>query len=138
MAVNEVFKVGASLSLPVPAGTKSGNPVRIGGINAVAITDEASVTTTFDLGAGTNLTVNTGGVGNAAGYTSLKLDGAFNLSVTGAVAAAGALVYIKGDNTLTTTSTGNKVFGYALRTKGAGAGVIPVLLVQTGNDTAAA
>lgn len=138
MAVNEVFKLGASLSLPVPAGTLSGSPVRKGALNAVAITDEGSVTKTFDLGAGTNVTVNTGGVGNAAGYASLKFDGAFNLSVTGAVATEGALVYITGANALTTTSTGNKVFGYALRTKGAGAGTIPVLLVQTGNDTAAA
>ena len=138
MAVNQVFKTGNNISLPVPAGTKSGDPVRVGAFNAVAITDEASGSKTFDLGGGVSLTQPTGGVGNAPGYATVKLDGAYNLTVTGAIASVGLPVYITGANALTATSTGNKVFGYALATKGAGAGVIPVYLVQTGDNAAAA
>ena len=33
MALNEVFKVGKSISLPVPADTASGDPVRVGVLN---------------------------------------------------------------------------------------------------------
>lgn len=42
MALNEVFKHGKSISLPVPSGTKSGDPVRVGSLNGVAIVDEGS------------------------------------------------------------------------------------------------
>ena len=42
MALNEIFKVGKSISLPVPADTKSGDPVRVGVLNGVAIVDEGS------------------------------------------------------------------------------------------------
>lgn len=138
MAVNQVFKTGNNIALPAPSGLLSGQPVRIGAINAVAVTDRGDATTTISLGGGVSITQPTGGVSLAPTEASVKLDGAYNLTVTGAVAAAGDLVYITGANTLTTTASGNKVFGYALRTKGAGAGIIPVLLVQTGNDTAAA
>lgn len=138
MAVNQVFKTGNNISLPVPTGTKSGDPVRVGALNAVAITDEGAGTVTLDLGGGVSITQPTGGVGNEPGYATVKLDGTYKVPVAGAIAAVGALVYIKGDNTLTATSTGNKVFGYALRTKGAGTAPVEVTLVQTGNDTAAA
>ena len=42
MAKNIVYKPGDHLSVPVPAGTKSGDPVRVGGLNGVAITDRAN------------------------------------------------------------------------------------------------
>ena len=42
MALNEIFKVGKSISLPVPADTKSGDPVRVGVLNGVAIVDEGT------------------------------------------------------------------------------------------------
>ena len=35
MALNEVFRDADHLSLPVPVGTLSGAPVRVGGLNGV-------------------------------------------------------------------------------------------------------
>ena len=43
MAKNITYKPGNHISAPVPAGTKSGAPLRIGGLNAVAVTDRAEV-----------------------------------------------------------------------------------------------
>lgn len=130
MATNEVYKVGAYVSLPVPETIKSGAPVRVGAVNAVAQTD-AGIT-------GTGGAANTpGGVGNNPGFASCALEGVFNLTVTGAL-AVGDLVYITGANALTTTTTGNKVFGTALSAKGAGAGLALVKIVQTDSNTALA
>ncbi len=39
MATNIVYKPGEYLPAPVPEGTKAGDPLQIGVINAVAITD---------------------------------------------------------------------------------------------------
>lgn len=126
MATNEVYKVGAYVSLPVPETIKSGDPVRVGAINAVAQTD-AGVT---------GPPIVQGGVGNRPGFASVARVGTFSLLVVGAV-NVGDLVYIKGDNTLTATATGNKVFGTALSAKAAGTGRVLVDLVQTGSNTAA-
>jgi predicted RecA/RadA family phage recombinase len=127
VATNEVYRAGTKISLPVPETIKSGDPVRVGAINAVAQTD-AGVT---------GPPVVSGGVGNAPGFASVARDGAFNLTVTGAL-TVGQIVYITGANALTATSTGNKIFGVALSAKGAGAGLAIVELVQPGTDTAAA
>ena len=56
MALNEIFKVGKSISLPVPADVKSGQAIRIGVLNGVAIVDE-------------------GTGGNKAGWTSVDMFG---------------------------------------------------------------
>lgn len=130
MATNEVYKVGAYVSLPVPETIKSGDPVRVGAINAVAQTD-AGVTGT---GGARNIP---GGVGNQPGFASVAKEGVFNLQVAGAV-TVGALIYITGANALTATATGNKVFGQALSAKGAGTGAVLVDILQTGSNTAAA
>ena len=44
MALNEHLRHANHLSLPVPAGTKSGDPVRVGILNGVAQTNRASAT----------------------------------------------------------------------------------------------
>lgn len=130
MATNEVYKVGAYVSLPVAETIKSGDPVRVGAINAVAQTD-AGIT-------GTGGAANTpGGVGNGPGFASCALEGVFNLTVSGAL-TVGQLVYITGANALTATATGNKAFGTALSAKGTGSGLALVKIVQTNSDTASA
>ena len=41
MAIDIAYEPGQALPAPVPAGTTSGQPLRIGGLNAVAVTDRA-------------------------------------------------------------------------------------------------
>ncbi len=60
MAKNEVYYPGDTLPLPVPAGTKSGDPVVIGTIAGVALEDR-----------------------DAAGNAPVRVRGVFKLSVTG-------------------------------------------------------
>ena len=90
MALNEVFKLGTYISLPVPNGTESGDPVRVGALNGVAIVDE-------------------GTAGNAEGYTSVDLTGAHKFVIEGA--DVGDPVYITSAGALSLTATGNKLFG---------------------------
>jgi len=133
MATNEVYREGTRLSLPVPTGTKSGAPVRIGKLNAVALTDEGSQTATVTAG-GVSLTVPSGGVSNAAGFASVKTSGTFNLplTVTGTV-AVGDQIYISGANALSNVATSNSLFGIALRAVGtAGAGKTFVQIINNG------
>lgn len=111
MARNEKFHDAERLSLPVPADTASGAPVKVGSLVGVTQTKE-------------------GGGGNAENYATVWMKGAFDLSVTGAVASVGLPVYITSANALTMTATDNTIFGYALATKGSGAGVIPVKIAQ--------
>ncbi len=95
MALNEVFKVGKSISLPVPADTASGDPVRVGVLNGTAIVDE-------------------GTGGNADGFTSVDLFGGHFHTITGIGAdanAVGKAVYITSAGVLTLTATSNKLFG---------------------------
>lgn len=127
MATNEVFRDSAWISLPVPETVKSGAPVRVGVLNGVAQTD-AGVTGT---------PVVQGGVGNLPGYASVALQGAFRLTVVGAL-TVGQLVYIKTDLTLTATATGNKVFGAAVFAKGTGTGPATVKILQPGSDAVGA
>ena len=90
MALNEIFKVGKSISLPVPVGTVSGQAVRVGVLNGVAIVDE-------------------GTGGNAEGYTSVDMFGGHLFELAGA--EVGDAVYIDGSGDLTTTASGNKLWG---------------------------
>ena len=132
MALNEVFKEGIALSLPVPDGTLSGKPLRIGILNAVAQTDEGGQTAVVN-----GITQITGGVGNKDNFASVSLVGAWELDVTGTL-AVGQAVYITGAGALTATSTGNFLFGAALRAKGSGLGPVIVKLLQPGQTAASA
>lgn len=131
MSKNLVFAgTSPALSLPVPAGTRSGDPVLVGGIIGVAETDRTEVVDGKQYG----------GVGNPDGYASVAPDGTYALEVPEAVAAAGTPVYITAANALTTTATGNTLFGHTVpvidrgvatgATKAAGAGTVNVKLVR--------
>lgn len=98
MALNEIFKESQNISLPVPAGTASGDPVRVGILNGVA-----------------QVTVGEGQ--NATGFASVKLNGAHKVPVVGAVAAIGDPIYITSDGALTSTALGNDLWGAALGTQ---------------------
>lgn len=110
MATNEVFRDADMLSLPVPADTLSGAPVRVGaaatGLNGVTQTAE---------GAG----------GNADGYASVMLKGTHKLAV-GTTTALAVMdpVYITSGNALTPSASGNQLFGHALQVKSTTAGEI--------------
>lgn len=133
MALNEVFKEGNHLSLPVPDGTVSGKPLRIGILNAVAETDEGGATVVVN-----GITQISGGIGNADNFASLSLVGAWELDVVGAVASVGKEIYITSANVLTATATGNFLFGASLRTKGTGTGPLLVKVLQPGQIAASA
>ena len=118
MAKNEHLRHANHVSLPVPSGTVSGDPVRVGILNGVAQTDRASAS-------------NWGG-GNAAGEASVWLDGSHHLEVAGAVENVGDPVYILADGSLAAaTAEGASVFGAALATQ-ADDGTIPVKIIQAG------
>ena len=108
MALNEIFKHSQNRSLPVPEGTKSGDPVRVGEINGVAQVDE-------------------GDGQNAKGYASIKSHGAWKVPVTGAVASVGDPIYISEAGVLSADSTGAR-WGVALGTQ-AGDGELVVEIV---------
>jgi len=102
MAKNEVYKDADYLSLPVLNGTLSGSPVRVGGLNGVAQTNEGDLVT------------------NEEGYASVALKGAFRFPVsTTTTLAIGDPVYIiVGTYVLTPSASGNQLFGHALSAKG--------------------
>lgn len=132
MALNEVFKEGNHLSLPVPDGTTSGKPLRIGILNAVAETDEGGATVVVN-----GITQDSGGIGNKDNFASVKLTGVWEIDVSGAL-TVGQAVYITGAGALTATATGNFLFGAAIRTKGTGVGPAIVKVLQPGQVTASA
>lgn len=132
--LNEIFKDADGLSLPVPTGTLSGAPLRIGILNVVTVTDEGSVKDLNNMRNGVN--PSTGGIGNLPGWASAKTSGSFVLTVAGAV-TVGAAVYVKTDKSLTTVATGAFLFGVALEARaGATAGPIHTRLLQPGQVSA--
>lgn len=116
MAKNEHLRHANHISLPVPSGTVSGDPVRVGILNGVAQTNRASSTDWAG--------------GNAVGEATVWLDGSHHLDVVGAVADIGQAIYIA-DGALTATAEGGALFGAALATQ-AGDGNIPVKIIQAG------
>ncbi|MBB3041215.1 capsid cement protein [Nocardioides soli] len=86
--------------LPVPAGTVSGAPVKVGGFVGVAAADRADAAT------------KKGAVGCPDGYAPVEVTGLWEVKVPEVVAAAGTAIYIKADQTLTTTATDNTLFGH--------------------------
>lgn len=120
MALNQEFTPGNRLSLPCTAPTTpaSGDPVLIGQIPAIALTDE---------GAG----------GNAATHTSVQTDGVWNLlaeGVTGggnSAIAVGDILYYDAAATIKINKdvTNGVRYGYALDTvSSAASGTIRVKL----------
>lgn len=114
MATNTAFRPADNLSLPITGNTGSGtagavvsgDPVQVGSLNGVAVTDQDAE-------------------GNAADHATVALNGAFNLNVNGTVSAVGDPVFHDGTATLTVDPS-DSLFGHALETKGVGEGVIAV------------
>lgn len=113
-------------SLPVPAGTTSGDPVKVGDLVGVASTDRADSTTT---------PLPTGGVGHADGYAAVCVDGGYLLEVDGAIPGPGTPIYITDAGALTVTATDATLFGHSVpgrdntylsKTAGAGNAVVQV------------
>lgn len=136
MALNEVFKEGNHLSAPVPDGTLSGTPLRIGILNAVAETDEGGATTNQNVING--VPQPTGGIGNADNFASISHVGVWRVPVNGALAGYGTPVYITPAGALTATATNNFLWGAAIRAKGTGLGDAIVKILQPGQVTASA
>lgn len=112
MATNEIFKLGTHVSLPVPADTKAGAPVRVGVLNGFTETPEGE------------------GVGNIENYASINFDGAFKVDVAGAL-TKGQAVYITSAGALTATAASNTFFGASLSAKGTGTGPAVVKPIQS-------
>jgi len=97
MALNRVREECNQISLPVPSGTVSGDPVAVGELNGVALTDRDAWT---------------------PGEATVQLDGSFAFTLTGAIAAGAAVtrdtVNAKGD------ASGSGTFGHAVKALGAG------------------
>lgn len=117
MATNNRIAWHESHSLPVAEGVEANDPVIVGALVGVALTDR---------GAG----------GNEDTFATVAVDGVFDLEVTGALAAAGTAVYITSAGALTATASGNTLFGYSVPgftadgTKGSGAGTVSVKIAQ--------
>jgi len=121
MAKNEVYYPGDTIPLPVPEGTKSGDPVVVGTIAGIAMEDR-----------------------DAAGYAPVRVKGVFMLSVTGhdgtdnEAIAVGDKVYYTAPSggspaVIDANATAGAEFGVALKAVAAGAtdavvATIPVLL----------
>lgn len=114
MSINNVYKPGDQLPAPVPAGTKSGDPVRIGGLNGVAIVDRAAASTgPLNADGSLNTAYNRGG-GNANGNASVQFDGAHKVVVTSAAAPTyGQAIHLTAAG-LTTTAGSDPLWGYSV------------------------
>lgn len=116
---NERLSDGDRFSAAVPSGTASGAPVLVLG-------DVPAVTSTKE-----------GEGGNAAGRASVQTKGVFPLAITDAVSTEGTKVYLTSGGALTTTSSGNTLFGRTVHspegiggTKSSGAGTVNVRLAK--------
>lgn len=103
MAKNIVFEDGDQFAVPVPAGTKAGDPVVFGQLPGVALVDR-----------------------DADGNATCKFNGVADLPVAGdgaagaAAVTAGGLVYLDG-GVVNVDATNGVRFGYALAAVASGA-----------------
>lgn len=116
MAKNLVYRYSGEKTRErqVPAGTVAGTPLLINTRPAVAITSRGDVTSTANAGA-FSITRPVGGVGNLNDSATVAFDGTWEFTgITGVNANTGqdVAVYITSAGALTTTATGNTLFGY--------------------------
>lgn len=100
MATNRIKETGNRLALPVPDGTESGDPLIIGELPCVAVTDADQWT---------------------EGEASVQTDGTWSFPVKGEGPSAaneaisvGEVLYIDTDGEINSDETAGKRFGYAL------------------------
>lgn len=114
MATNKVFQENTENNRVrvVPAGTKSGDFLIVGGRPAVALTDRGDATKTTPISGGASLTLPSGGFSLKPNEASLAFDGTWHLPVTDATITTGndVPVYFNAGN-LQLTASGNPV-GY--------------------------
>jgi len=84
MAKNEVYYPGNTIPLPVPAGTKSGDPVVVGTIAGIAMEDR-----------------------DAAGNAPVRVNGVYKLAVTGHDGTANKAIAV-GDKVYYTAPSGRR------------------------------
>jgi predicted RecA/RadA family phage recombinase len=112
MALNEIYKDGNELVLPVASTVKSGDLVQVGQLIGVAQKDAV-----------------TGEDGNT--YTTVKMNGVFKLSTLVAV-TIGQAVYATSAGVVNVTAAGNKFIGHAVVAKTTStAGPVYVRLAQS-------
>jgi len=112
MALNEIYKDGNELVLPVASTVNSGDLVQVGQIIGVAQNDAV-------LGEDGNY------------YATLKMNGVFKFTTSVAV-TVGAAMYVTSAGVINVTSTSNKFIGHAVTAKaGTSAGDIYVRLVPS-------
>jgi len=110
MATNMKFKVDDYVSLPVPNGKKSGDPVAVGSLVGILITDEG------------------GGVGNAEGFASVALAGGAELTLpNGVTFNIGDRVYLTSGGAVTATATNNTLLGKVTHTNGTGRVIVKIV-----------
>ena len=114
MAKNITYKPGQHLPAPVPANTKSGTAVRIGGLNAVTITDRAKTDVSPINADGTINTAYNAGGGNANGNASVHFEGVAKVVVTAASAPTfGQAIHLAAAG-LTTTAGSDPLWGHSV------------------------
>ena len=117
---NVAFRPGNELSLPVPSGTKSGEPVKIGDICGVAANDR-------------------GTGGNIPTHASVDISGlVYEINVDGAITGVGQKIYITSARALSTSATNNELWGtsvcaadgsFATKSTGVGKALVKPLTV---------
>jgi len=102
MAKNQRLSDANHIHIPVPEGTKSGDPVRVGRICGVAQTDRTP-----------------------EGGATVWLDKSWDVQVTGPVTQVGSPLYLANDGSKVLSATSgasNSLWGTALTIKGGAAG----------------
>ena len=114
MATNIIYKPGQHLAAPVAANTKAGTAVRVGGLNAITITDRAKTDVSpLNTDGSVNTAYNAGG-GNANGNASVWFEGVAKVVVTSATAPTfGQPVHLAAGG-LTTTAGSDPLWGHAV------------------------
>ena len=114
MATNIVYKPGQHIPAPVASGTKTGDPVHVGSLNGVAVTDRAKTDVAqLNADGSVNTAYNAGG-GNANGNASVWFEGVAKVVVTSAAAPTfGQPVHLSASG-LTTTPGSDPLWGHAV------------------------
>lgn len=97
MALNEIYKDGNELVLPVASTVKSGDLVQVGQLIGVAQNDAVTGQ-------------------NGSTYATLKMNGVFKFSTLVAV-TVGQAVYVTSAGVINVTASGNKFIGHAVTAK---------------------